>query len=168
MFSRKHKAQRRAEEFLRENLGLLFRVAGTYEADPGRREDLLQEISLAIWQASPRYESRSSFKTFALRIAHNRGLSHGARASRSPKMVDLSDQHPQRGPDPEKATEKTLLQESLLTAVRQLPLAQRQIVALSLDGLSYQEISEVLDISLSNVGARLNRARARLKEALDG
>jgi RNA polymerase sigma-70 factor (ECF subfamily) len=152
---------------LQENLGLLYRVAGSYEAEPARREDLLQEIALAIWQAAGRYESRSSFKTFALRIAHNRGITHCTREARAPELVDLSERRPSPGHDPECSTQRALLQEALMRAVRRLPLAQRQIIGMALEGLSYNEIAEVLGISVSNVGVRLNRARALLREIMN-
>ena len=51
--------------------------------------------------------------------------------------------------------------------MRRLPLAQRQIVTMALEGLSYNEIAEVMDISISNVGVRLNRARGRLQEIMN-
>lgn len=167
MFDQHSSQKAQCEVFLRQNLGLLYRVAASYEADLGRREDLLQDICLAIWQATPRFEARSSFKTFALRVAHNRGISHGVRAARSPRWVDLAEDAPSQALDPAAATERALLQESLMAAVRQLRVEQRQIVVLALEGLSYQEISDVLDLSVSNVGVRLNRAKARLREVLN-
>ena len=160
-------AQLECEVFLKQHLGLLYRVAASYEAEPARREDLLQEIALAVWRAASRYESRSSFKTFALRIAHNRGISHCTREARAPELVDLSEEQRSPGHDPESATERAQLQEALPRAVRRLPLAQRQIVGMALEGLSYAEIAEVLDISVSNVGVRLNRARTRLREIMN-
>jgi RNA polymerase sigma factor (sigma-70 family) len=50
--------------------------------------------------------------------------------------------------------------------VRHLPVAYRQVVTLSLEGLSYGEIAEVLGITESNVGARLTRARQMLRRQL--
>ena len=52
-------------------------------------------------------------------------------------------------------------------AVRRLPLPYRQVMTLLLEELSYGEIAEALDISLSNVGVRVNRAKAQLKAMLD-
>jgi RNA polymerase sigma-70 factor (ECF subfamily) len=57
-------------------------------------------------------------------------------------------------------------QETLLTAIRQLPLRYHQVISLLLEDMSYQEIAEILDISVSNVGARVNRARTQLTEYL--
>ena len=54
----------------------------------------------------------------------------------------------------------------LVGAVRRLPLAYAQVVTLTLEGLSYAEIADVLGISETNVGARLTRARQMLRELL--
>ncbi len=55
----------------------------------------------------------------------------------------------------------------LRRAIHRLPLAYRQVVTLTLEGLGYGEIAEVLGISESNVGVRLSRARQILRESLD-
>jgi RNA polymerase sigma-70 factor (ECF subfamily) len=157
----------RCESFLQEHMGLLFRVAASYEAIPSLREDLLQDIVLSIWQASKRFQSRSSFKTFALRVAHNRAITYCTRESRRPAVAELQDIHPDPADGPEKLTSLALEQEKLMTAVRQLPLSQRQIVGLALEGLSYAEISDVLGITSNNVGVRLNRAKKQLMELLN-
>ena len=167
LFARRKANKKQFELFLQEHLGLLYRVAGSYEANPAKREDLLQEITLAIWQAAGRFEARSSFKTFAMRIAHNRAITHCTRAARAPEMVELSDHEGIDPHNPETVTEQAMRQEALLAGVRRLPLAQRQIVAMALEGLSYNEIAEVMDINVSNVGVRLNRARTRLQELLN-
>src|SRR5215468_12391204 len=55
----------------------LSRLAASYEPVPSQREDLLQEIVLAIWQALPRFRGECSERTFIYRIAQNRGLKIG-------------------------------------------------------------------------------------------
>jgi RNA polymerase sigma-70 factor (ECF subfamily) len=54
----------------------------------------------------------------------------------------------------------------LLDAVQRLPVSLRQVVTLALEGLSYAEIGDVLGITETNVGARLTRARQRLRQLL--
>jgi RNA polymerase sigma-70 factor (ECF subfamily) len=151
-------------EFLANHAALLYRVAASYEADPVRREDLLQDIALALWQATPSFRGDSSYRTFALRVAHNRCATHGAREKRRRET-----EHPELPGNlrSSSAPETLVAQEALLRAVRSLPVGQRQVVALAFEGLSYDEIANVLDLSVSNVGVRLNRARKRLGELLD-
>ncbi|MDN5924917.1 MAG: sigma-70 family RNA polymerase sigma factor, partial [Xanthomonadales bacterium] len=65
--------EREFTSLLREYAGLLSRVAASYEAEPAARDDLLQDIALALWKALPRWRGEASLKTFVARVAHNRG-----------------------------------------------------------------------------------------------
>jgi RNA polymerase sigma-70 factor (ECF subfamily) len=73
--------------------------------------------------------------------------------------------------DPAPGPESDLAQRQragkLRQAVHRLPVAYRQVIMLTLEGLGYKEISEVLGISESNVGVRLNRARQLLHDLLE-
>ncbi|MBI2837624.1 MAG: sigma-70 family RNA polymerase sigma factor [Acidobacteria bacterium] len=145
----------------------LRRVAGIYERDSGRRDDLFQEICLAIWRALPGFRAEASPRTFVFRIAHNRGLTHRWRARRSAvgsmeEALDL----PDRRPNPEEAAQAHSDADRLRAAVHALPLPIRQAVSLALEGLTNREIGEVLGISDGNVAVRLTRGRALLREAL--
>ena len=53
-----------------------------------------------------------------------------------------------------------------MKAMRRLPVMHRQVIVLALEDLEYREIAAVLGISENNVGVRLNRARARLRELM--
>jgi DNA-directed RNA polymerase specialized sigma24 family protein len=68
--------EQRFERVLREHGAALTRLASGYEANAGMREELVQEIALAIWQALPNFRGESSERTFVFRIAHNRALTH--------------------------------------------------------------------------------------------
>jgi RNA polymerase sigma-70 factor (ECF subfamily) len=56
----------------------------------------------------------------------------------------------------------------LLNAVLELPIGYRQVVTLALEGMSYQEIGDILGIAETNAGARLTRARQMLRRSLKG
>lgn len=73
--------------------------------------------------------------------------------------VDLTDVRP----NPEQALSSEQQGRRLLEAVKRLSVGYRQVVTLSLEGLTYSEIAEVLGITESNVGARLTRAREMLR-----
>jgi RNA polymerase sigma factor (sigma-70 family) len=160
----------RYDEILRREGAALRRVAGAYEASSSRREDLFQDICLAIWQALPRFRGESSERTFVFRIAHNRGLTH--RSRRSPTMADTADLEeaeiladPRPGPDA--AAWEGQRRERLRSAVLALPLDPRQVISLTLEGLSTKEIAEVLGITENNVAVRLSRARRALRQILE-
>jgi RNA polymerase sigma factor (sigma-70 family) len=157
----------RYDRILRQEGAALRRVASAYEADPARREDLFQEICLAIWQALPRFRGDASERTFVLRIAHNRGLTH--RSRRRPAGTDLAEAailaDPRPGPEADvHAGER---RERLRSAVLALPLEARQVITLTLEGLSAKEIAEILGISENNAAVRLSRARRTLRQSLE-
>lgn len=145
----------------------LRRVAGIYERDSGRREDLFQEICLAIWRALPGFRAEASPRTFVFRIAHNRGLTHRWRSMRAAaERMDEALDLPDHRPNPEEAAQSRATAERLRDAVGGLPLPIGQAISLGLEGLTNREIAEVLGISEGNVAVRLTRGRGLLREAL--
>ena len=68
--------EERFERILGEHGAAISRLAYSYEAVAGIREELVQEIALAIWRALPHFRGECSERTFVFRIAHNRGLTH--------------------------------------------------------------------------------------------
>lgn len=163
------------QRLLAENGGALRRVAATYEADPSRQEDLLQEIHLALWRALPSFRGESSERTFLFRIAHNRGLSHLLKNKRAP-LVELEalEEDQQEGiladprQDPERSASQKQDRERLLEAIRGLPLVPRQILTLCLEGLSHRDIGDVLGLKENHVAVQLHRARHKVRASLEG
>jgi RNA polymerase sigma-70 factor (ECF subfamily) len=145
--------------------GSITRVAGTYTRGAAERDDLAQEIAVALWQALPRFRGECSEKTFVFRIAHNRGITHATRRKTFAPEVDVVDE---RAPDPEGSLGTAERHAALLAAVRGLPLSQREVVTLALEELSYEEIADVLGTTTSNVGVRLNRAKEALRAKMGG
>jgi RNA polymerase sigma factor (sigma-70 family) len=144
----------------------LTRLAASYTNTLSDRDDLVQEIAMALWQALPRFRGECSERTFLFRIAHNRAIAHLAR-SRSQPAADQDVEVQDPAPDPEAGLAREQGVERLKRAIHQLPLVYKQVISLSLEGLGYGEIAEVLGISEGNVGVRLTRARQILRESLE-
>ena len=155
----------RIEDVLREHGPMLARIAGSYEAEPARRDDLLQEISLAVWKALPAWRGDASLRTFAARVAHNRALDHLAKEKRA-QGDELHDEHPDPAANPFRHAEAHQQRSDLVAAVRRLPLGQRQVVVLALEGFSQREIADSLGLEENTVTQRLSRARRQLNEWL--
>ena len=161
--------EQRFDRILGEHGAAISRLAYSYEAIAGIREELVQEIALAIWQALPHFRGECSERTFVFRIAHNRGLTHVGR--RRPQQQSLDDLEEADEPlDPRPHADEQLAEmnqrERLASAVQSLPVAHKQMIVLMLEGLSHAEIGEVLGITENNVAVRLTRARKALKEAV--
>ncbi len=148
----------------------LRRLTQSYEADPALREDLLQEILLAVWQAIPQFRGEASERTWLYRIAHNTAISavisRNRRRARERTIPPEFDPR-SRGEGPDEEAAQQLRREALFAAIRELPLADRRVVTLHLDGLSYAEIEQTTGLSQSAIATRLSRARARLAERLN-
>jgi len=153
----------------REHGPALSRLASSYEAVASAREELVQDIALAIWQALAHFRGECSERTFIFRIAHNRGLSHAwKRRPAHQALDDLEESEQPVDPRPlpeDKAAEKHE-RERLMSAIHLLPATHRQMIALLLEDFSYAEMAEVLGITENNVAVRLNRARDALKDLL--
>ena len=138
-------------------------------------DDALQDIFLKAYQALPRFRKRSNFYTWLYRIASNYCIDRLRK--RRLELVSLDDDDtrdsiearlPNNSQSPEESftsSEKVAL---VRTALGMLdPLFQNIIVLRELEGLSYDELAESLDIGMGTVKSRLARARTELKKILE-
>jgi RNA polymerase sigma-70 factor (ECF subfamily) len=141
---------------------LLGRVANSYEANDALQQELLQGLA--------RFKGDSSVKTYILKIAHNRAVTHVASQV---KRIDThhydqddigSDGYVSHARSPEVETSQHQSLTRLLKAVRALPVQSRQVLTLSLEGLSYDEIAEVCGMTKNHVGVVLKRAKQSIKQ----
>jgi RNA polymerase sigma-70 factor (ECF subfamily) len=160
-------------EWMTEYEKLLRHIITGFEAKPAIQDELFQEIALNIWRALPKFRHDSAVKTFVARIAHNVLATHVAKAIKTVKadhdLTELSTEAEKdtNQPTPYQSLDKNQRQQRLLSAIRQLKLEQQQVITLALEGMSYQEISEVLAITTNLVGVRLQRAKAALATLLE-
>ena len=143
------------------------RVAASYAPPGAARDDLEQEIALAIYEALPKFRDESSIKTYVYRIAQNCGIDRIRKRRLDRVELDQGQTPDRSGATPEEHAVRRDQYERLAAAIRQLPLKLRQPLVLRLEELTYDEIADVLGISNSNVGVRIHRAKAALKEMLE-
>ncbi len=142
------------EAWLQQYGAILHKIARAY-ANPTDRDDLHQDLLLALWDALPFYRAESQPQTFIYRVALNRALNWTRSRRPHVPLPDL--------PAPIRDTDQL---DQLYAAIAQLPELDRSLILLHLDGLTYAEITQVLGLTETNIGARLTRLRQRLKEML--
>ncbi len=156
--------------WLAPHLPALGRVSRAF-AQGSDQHDLLQELMVAVWKARPRFQGQSAPATFVWRVAHNAALTwrrgETRRRRRGQAIAAELALRDQDGDDPQAA-----LLDRLYGAIRALPLLDRSLILLSLEGAGYDQIAQLHGLSQTHVGARLTRIRARLstlvKEDGDG
>lgn len=147
----------------------LARLARAYEADPDQRQDLLQEVHLALWRSFASFDGRCSERTWVYRVAHNVATSHILRRRRlgSARLLTL-DELAERGdpgqPDPEVEVADRDAFARLTVLVQAMAPADRQIVTLYLEGLEAAAIGEVCGRSAGAVATQLHRLKAVLAQ----
>ena len=151
------------EQVVRDHHAMIHRIAASYESQSAVVEDLVQDVYIAVWQALPAFRQESSIRTFVARIATNRAITHVARASRRPVAVELNEDLPAPGADPERHSITEDRRARLSSAVRAMPLTYRQVAMLALEGLTTREIADVLGISPNAVAIRLSRGKDWLR-----
>ncbi len=145
----------------------LFKIAATFEADPTLQMDLFQDMLLAIWQALGKFKQQSSLHTFIYKVAYNQAVSHVAKQSRKQDITQLHDHIACQRSDIESYTNTLQSLAHITSKISSLPIIQRQLVVMSLEGMSYTDMAEITGLSVSHVGVQLNRAKTKLKQLLE-
>lgn len=154
----------------RRHAEAVYRVALSVTSDPDLAEDVAQDALLKGWQALPSFRGDAPLRNWLLRITHNTAVS-ALRRRRDVHMDpdDLPEAHTPRHHSLEAQVESHLAFEHFEAALADLDQLSRAIVVLrEIEGLSYDEITDVLDVPLPTVKTRLLRARRQLAAALEG
>lgn len=155
--------------WLDEHAGLLFKVVRSFAEGPNDADDLFQEILLQVWLSLPGFRAESKETTWLYRVALNTALAWKRRETkyrRRKRALTVASEFVDRraAADGTSATGEEV--ERLYAAIRALPRADRALVLLYLDQLTYGEMAEVIGISESNVGVRLHRIKQKLADQL--
>ena len=149
---------------------LVYRVAYSLVREAPMAEDITQETMLKVWQGLPGFRSDAPIKHWIVRIAHNTAVSALRRRrdeAHDPQEWVIADR--ESPADVGRSVEDRAIREAFEKAIGQLDQTSRTIVLLrEIEGLGYEEISEVLELPLPTVKTRLFRARRVLATELEG
>lgn len=151
-------------EVLSKYQGILYKVSLVYFKNKSDREDNLQDIIYQLWKSFPQIKNRNSIGSWIYAVSINTSISRVKKVSR----IDYRETIPEI-PDKSDIIDDISMNESLqmlLNAIYNLNEVDKSIMLLYLEEKSYDEIAEIMGISKSNVGVRINRAKEILKQNL--
>jgi RNA polymerase sigma-70 factor (ECF subfamily) len=174
----------------------MIRVAMAYVPSRAAAEEAVQEAWIAVMRGIDGFEGRASLKTWIFRILTHVAMRSGARERRSVPFSALAGAEdtgepsvdpdrflpadhalfpghwaimPTRWPTPEEGLLAGETREVIATAIAELPVAQRTVIALrDIEGWTAEEVCQALEISAGNQRIMLHRARSRVRNAIEG
>ena len=148
-------------QLIEQHQGIIHKICRLYRDSREDREDLFQEIVFQLWKSAPTFKGNAKFSSWMYRIALNTAIITFRKKKPDIKYGAVLPDPPD--PPPESA-EQT---EQLLEALKQLSDADKALIALYLEDMSYHEIAEITGITENNVGVKLNRIKTRIQQHLN-
>lgn len=147
-------------QLINTHQAIIHKICRLYRDTPQDREDLFQEIIFQLWRSVPSFQGKAKFSSWMYRIALNTAILPFRK-----KRPDIryTDQLPDQPEEPHEPDEQ---QEQLLHALKQLNDADKALITLYLEDLSYKEIAEITGITENNVGVKLNRIKNKIQQLL--
>ncbi len=152
------------KSYVEENMPLIMHLCRAYSRDEDSLKDLVQEVTLQLWRSHKSFKGNSQLSTWVYRVTLNVCLSHSKKNKRRPETVPLewgAGAVTEKDPNIEQI-------QRLYSGIKQLKEADRAIVILYLEDKSYKEMSDILGITVTNVGVKVNRLKEKLKSIING
>ena len=151
------------QEFLsviREYERVIYKVCYLYTTPNATLNDLYQEVVLNIWKAFPKFRRECKISTWIYRIALNTCISFIRKEKNIPEIVTLT----QEADCSEEDDETQAMLQQLYRMINRLGQLEKSIILLYLEEKSYEDISEITGLTVTNVATKLNRIKDKLKK----
>jgi RNA polymerase sigma-70 factor (ECF subfamily) len=171
--------KRRFQEEALPLLDSLYAGALRMTRNPADAEDLVQETMLRAYRAFDRFEPGTNLKAWLFRILTNAYINVYRKRQREPQKIsqddiedfdlyqELKDHDPQFSATPETIVLNNLVDSDITDAIDDLPEQFRLAVVLSdIEGFTYAEMAEIMDVPMGTVMSRLHRGRKALQKRL--
>ena len=162
------------EILIRRNNPFLYKTGRSYNYNHEDTQDLMQDTFIDAYTHLVKFENRSSFKTWIIKIMLNNCFRKKQKFSFKNEVAhEISDKSiPMFSNQPQTDTNKTVVNRELSlvieNALQQVPLDYRMVFSLrEMNGLNVLETAEALSISEANVKVRLNRAKTMLRKEIE-
>lgn len=150
---------------IKDNEGLIFKVASLYTNSLQDKEDLHQEIVFQLWKSFDSFNEQAKISTWMYRVAMNTAIYNLKSVKRQIDTISIDTEIERFADVVDKSEEERL--KLLYGAIKMLNLLERGIILLYLEGKNHQEIAEIIGITTSNVGTKISRIKEKLKSQIN-
>jgi RNA polymerase sigma-70 factor, ECF subfamily len=161
----------RFRQWLDRHIGLILKVVRGYALAPQDQDDLFQDILLQLWSSIPAFRGEAKETTWIYRVAFNTALAwkrtERRRHRKHETFIQFDTSSREQASHVDSMVEREII-DQLYAAIRGLPRVDASLALMHLDGISYQEMSEVLGMSENYIGVKLNRIRKQLADQMKG
>lgn len=153
----------RFHQIIEHHKGIFFKIAKTYCKIEEDRQDLLQEMMIQVWKSLPKYSDTFSITTWLYRVCLNVAISfYRKSATRQHLNIPLVEEL--TSIKEEESVEKQEQLSLLEKFISELNDLDKALMLLYLEDKSHGEISQIMGLSVSNVGTKLGRIKEKLKK----
>lgn len=145
---------------IREYERVIYKVCYLYVTPHAPLNDLYQEVVLNLWKAFPKFRGECKMSTWIYRIALNTCISFIRKEKNVPEIVTLT----QEADRTEETDETEAMMRQLYRMINRLGQLEKSIILLYLEEKSYEEISEITGLTLTNVATKLSRIKDKLRK----
>lgn len=145
---------------VREHKSTIYTVCYMFSNDEDEVSDLFQETLINLWKGFESFRHESKLSTWIYRVAMNTCISADRKKRRQGTKVPLSMDIDLYNDEDHETKQVRQLHER----IQRLDLIDRALVMMWLEGMNYDEIADVIGISVKNVGVKLVRIKEKLKQ----
>lgn len=143
---------------IQQNERVIYKVCSFYISEDSTLGDLYQDVVSNLWVAYPKFRNESAVSTWIYRIALNTCISGIRKEMRKPQRVSFS----QLSDVFEQPEDMNAEIKELYRLIHQLKIVERAIILLYLEEKSYQQIADIVGLTVSNVAVKLKRIKEKL------
>lgn len=153
-------------DILNENKDRIYRLCMGYLLDKQEIDDLFQDVMINIWRGLDTFRGDAKASTWVYRIAVNTSLIYNKKTNRKINMFSHQELDKIIDSSVDNKEMHTDLAE-LRKSINSLKKQDRLIITLMLEGMSYQEISDIIGMSVNYVGVKINRIKKQLEKMMN-
>lgn len=143
---------------IQQNERVIYKVCSFYISEDSTLGDLYQDVVSNLWVAYPKFRNESAVSTWIYRIALNTCISGIRKEMRKPQRVSFS----QLSDVFEQPEDMSAEIKEMYRLIHQLKIVERAIILLYLEEKSYQQIADIVGLTVSNVAVKLKRIKEKL------